>query len=65
MANNIVKNEVVLTDINQVQTIGELNLNFNNGKIMSIAEYLKMMVELSQCGVQSSLVLTFNTKASE
>lgn len=66
MADKAVKTTVVLSDLKQIPNIGELKMSFAKAdggtKEMSIAEYLKMMVELSQCGMPSSLVLTFTTQ---
>ena len=60
MAGNIVKSDVIVksSDIN----VGELEMKFDGGKTMTVNQYLKMMVDLSQCGVKSSLVLTFKTE---
>jgi hypothetical protein len=59
---NIVKNKIVLSNTDQLKTLGEMELKFDNGKTMTLDEYLKMMVNISQCGVKSSLILTFESE---
>ena len=62
---NVVKNKIVLSNEDQLKTlgeIGEIKMEFDNGKTMTLNEYLKMMINLSQCGIKSSLVLTIKTE---
>jgi 2',3'-cyclic-nucleotide 2'-phosphodiesterase (5'-nucleotidase family) len=59
---NVVKNKIVLSGKEQLKTLGEVELKFENGKIITLDNYLKMIIDLSQCGVKSSLILTFETE---
>jgi hypothetical protein len=62
MASNIVKSKVILKDLESLKTLGQTELKFENGKTMTLDEYLKMMINIAQCGVKSSLILTFETE---
>ena len=59
---NVIKNKITLSNTDQLKTLGGMELKFDNGKTMTLDEYLKMMVNISQCGVKSSLILTFETE---
>lgn len=66
MADKTVKNTIVMTDENLTQNLGDYKLTFPKPdgtiKTMTVTEYLKMMVDLAQCGIPSNLILTFTTK---